>query len=150
MVPYWGQNWRESIVGEVRVDVKLTNALDAMLAHQGTLAMNEVRSQVENAMVDTGAVCSVIPKRLAEAIGVECYEQRTARYADGRQEMVGVTEPILFEIGGRKTFEEAMILGDEVLIGQTVLEKTDLLVDCSGRRLVPNPDHPDRAVLNVK
>ncbi len=137
-------------MGEVRVDVKLTNALDAMLAHQGTITSDKVRSQTENAMVDTGAVCSIIPQRLADAMGIECYERRTARIADGRREMVGVTEPILFEIGGRKTFEEAMILGDEVLIGQTVLEKTDLLVDCSGRRLIPNPDHPDRAVLNVK
>jgi hypothetical protein len=46
--------------------------------------------------------------------------------------------------------EEALVLGDEVLIGQTVLEKPDLFVDCQGQRLVPNPAHPDRPVAKVK
>ncbi len=137
-------------MGEVRVNVKLTNALDAMLAHQGQLAVDQIRTCVENAMVDTGAVCSVIPRELATRLGIETYEQRTARFADGRQEFVDVSEPILFELAGRKTFEEAMILGDEVLIGQTVLEKTDLLVDCGRQRVIPNPAHPDHPVLNVK
>ena len=45
---------------------------------------------------------------------------------------------------------EALVLGDEVLIGQTVLEKLDLLADCVHRRLVPNPAHPDQPVSNVK
>jgi hypothetical protein len=37
-----------------------------------------------------------------------------------------------------RTYEaEALVLGDEVLIGQTVLEKLDLLVDRERRRLVP-------------
>jgi hypothetical protein len=30
-----------------------------------------------------------------------------------------------------------------------VLEKLDLFVDCRGRRLVPNPAHPDEAVTRV-
>jgi len=51
---------------------------------------------------------------------------------------------------GRDTSEEAMVLGDEVLIGQTVLEKLDLLVDCRNQRVVPNPAHPDQPVTRVK
>jgi hypothetical protein len=46
--------------------------------------------------------------------------------------------------------EEALVLGDEVLIGQTVLEKLDLLVDCAKQKLVPNPAHPDQPVTKVK
>ena len=60
----------------------------------------------------------------------------------GRKESVAVTGPLIVEIMDRDTVEEALILGDEVLIGQTVLEKLDLLVDCSNQRLVPNPDQP--------
>jgi hypothetical protein len=37
-----------------------------------------------------------------------------------------------------------------VLIGQTVLEKLDLLADCAGRRLIPNPKHPDQPVSMVR
>ena len=42
------------------------------------------------------------------------------------------------------------MLGDEVIIGQTVLGKLDLLVDCANRRLAPNPAHPDQPVTKVK
>lgn len=73
-----------------------------------------------------------------------------AEYADGRREAVGVTGPVVVELEGRTTLEEALVLGDEVLIGQTVLEKVDLFVDRQGRRLVPNPAHPDRPVTKVK
>jgi hypothetical protein len=36
---------------------------------------------------------------------------------------------------------------DVQCLGQTLLEKLDLLVDCAGRRLVPNTAHPD-VILN--
>ena len=57
---------------------------------------------------------------------------------------------MLIEIQGRKVYEECLILGDEVLVGQTALEKTDLQVDCRSRTLRPNPKHPDRPVMPVR
>ena len=71
-------------------------------------------------------------------------------YVDGSSEIVDVTEPINIEIEGRGTSDDPLVLGNEVLIGQTVLEKTDLLVDCTNRRLIANPAHPDQPVLKVK
>jgi hypothetical protein len=74
-----------------------------------------------------------------------------AQYADGRMEEVDLTEGFVVEIMGRRTTEEALVvLGDEILIGQTVLEKLDLLPDCQRHRLVPNPAHPDQPVSKVK
>ena len=61
-----------------------------------------------------------------------------------------LTEPLVVEIDGRDTIEEALILGDEVLIGQTALEKLDLFVDSRRRRLAPNPAHPDQPITKVK
>ena len=55
---------------------------------------------------------------------------------------MNVTGPVVVEIDGHDTLDEALVLGDEVLIGQTVLEKLNLLVDCEGRRLIPNPRRP--------
>ena len=71
------------------------------------------------------------------------------QYADGRKETVGMTEPPVFEIAGRKSPEDAVVLG-EVIIGQTVLEKIDMFVDSISRRLVPNPDHPDQPISKMK
>jgi Transposase, Mutator family len=56
----------------------------------------------------------------------------------------------IYTTKGRDTLEEALILRDEVLIGQTILEKLDLLVDCANQRLLPNPAHPDQPVSKVK
>lgn len=101
-------------------------------------------------MVDTGAVQSVVPIHVLQRLGVEIRGERVAEYADGRCDTAGISEPILFELQGRDTMEDALGLGNEVLIGQTVLEKLDLLADCSGRRLIPNPAHPDQPVTKVK
>jgi hypothetical protein len=57
---------------------------------------------------------------------------------------------VFIELMGRHTGEEALALGDEVIVGQTVLEKTDLHVDCRQKHLMPNPAHPDQPVLQVK
>ncbi len=137
-------------VGEIRVTVRLTNAVDEALARRGQIAAESIRTYEAEALVDTGAVRSVIPVHVLQKLGVEERGQRVAEYADGRKESVGVTEPIIFELLGRDTMEEALVLGDEVLIGQTVLEKLDLLADGQGRRVIPNPAHPDQPVTKVK
>lgn len=137
-------------MGEVRVQTLLTNIFDAKQAKGGQILPNEIRRYEASAMVDTCAVRSVVPIDVVENLGVEIVDHTTAEYADGRKEVVGVTEPIWFTLNGRRTAEEALVLGDEVLIGQTILEKLDLFVDCGGQRLVPNPAHPDQAVSKVK
>ena len=137
-------------MGEVRTRTLITNAVDEALARRGQIAPEEVRSYEADALVDTGAVRSVLPPHVVEVLGLEVRGQRVAEYADGRKESVGVTEPVIFDIGGRDTSEEALVLGDEVLIGQTVIEKLDLMVDCVNQKLVPNPAHPDQPVTKVK
>jgi clan AA aspartic protease len=114
------------------------------------LKPEQIRTYEADALVDTGAVRTVLPTHVAARLGLETRGERVAEYADGRVESVSVTEPLVVEIDGRDTLDEALILGDEVLIGQTVLEKLDLLVDCQRRRVVPNPAHPDQPVTKVK
>src|SRR5438309_6489986 len=137
-------------MGEIRTKVKLTNAVDDALVSMGQLSPDKVRSIEVEAIVDTGAIASVLPIHIVEQIGLLIRGHRVAKYADGRNDSVGVTTPILFEIQNRNTIEEALVLGDEVLIGQTILEKLDLLADCAGRQLIPNPAHPNQPVLNVR
>ena len=136
-------------MGEVRVKVKLTNPFDETLAAMGQLDPAAVRSYEADALVDTGAVRCVVPSTVVDQLGIRCVETRNAEYADGRTEEVDLTDGIRFDVMGRKTLEEALVLGDEVLIGQTVLEKLDLWIDCVNQRLVPNPAHPDEPVTKV-
>jgi hypothetical protein len=92
----------------------------------------------------------VLPPHVVQHLGLEIIGQRVAEYADGRLEAVGLTEPFTLYVLGREELEDAMVLGDEVMIGQTALEKLDLFVDCVNQRLVPNPAHPDQPVSKVK
>jgi clan AA aspartic protease len=137
-------------MGEVRIKTKLTNAIDEALARRGQLPCDQVRFYEADALVDTGAVSSVLPVHVVQKLGLLTRSQRVAEYADGRKEVVDVTDSVIFEINGRDTSEETLVLGDEVLIGQTVLKKMDLLVDCANRRLIPNPAHPDQPVIKIK
>jgi clan AA aspartic protease len=137
-------------MGEVRTRTLITNAVDEDLNRQGQLPAERIRSYEADALVDTGAVRSIIPPHVVERLGLSIRGKRVVEYADGRNDVVDVTGPVLFSILDRDTLEEALVLGDEVLIGQTVLEKLDLLVDCNSHRVVPNPAHPDQPVTKVK
>jgi len=137
-------------MGEVKVRTRLTNALDEELARQGQLSGDRVRFYEADAVVDTGAVRTVLPVHVVQQLGLTIRGQRVAEYADGRQDVVDVTGPFVIAINDRDTLEEALVLGDEVLIGQTALEKMDLLVDGTNRRVIPNPAHPDQPVSKIK
>ena len=137
-------------MGEVRVTVRLTNAADETNARHGLIKKEDVRSVETQALVDIGAVRCVMPAKIAERLGLGIPARRHAQYADGRSEEVGVTEPVRIDLENRPTYEDCLVLGDEMLIGQTALESTDLLVDCVNGRLVPNPAHPNSIVMPVR
>jgi predicted aspartyl protease len=137
-------------MGEVRIKAKLTNAVDEDLVRRGMLQPEQVRAYEADALVDTRAVRTILPQHVVARLGLAVRGQRVAEYADGRKDVVSVTGPLIIDLEGRDTLEEALVLGDEVLIGQTVLEKLDLFVDCQHQRLVPNPAHPDQPVTKVK
>ena len=137
-------------MGEVRVKIKLTNNIDEVMVRQKKLARSKVRTMEIEGVVDTGAVALALPSYVAEKLGLTRLGKQVAQYADGRLAEVDVTEAVIIEILGRRTSEEALVLGDEILIGQTVLEKTDLLVDCREQRLIPNPAHPNQPVMKIR
>ena len=145
------RRWRAAYtgrMGEVTVLVKLTNYVDRELADRGQDIVP--RTLEIRAVVDTGAVRSVIPASVAEQLGVRVRPGRMTTLADGRQVSGGVAQGIVFEIMGREAEEEAIVLGNEVLIGQTTLESTDLVVDCRSQEVRPNPEHPDGPVWKVR
>jgi clan AA aspartic protease len=130
--------------------VKLTNAGDDTLVRRGLMKKEDVRTYDAEAIIDTGAVSTIIPIHVVEKLGLGIRKHTVAEYADGPKDTVGVTESLIIDILGRDTSDEAMVLGDNVLIGQTILEKLDLLVDCANQRVLPNPAHPDQPVLHVR
>lgn len=137
-------------MGEARVKVKIINAGDEAMFRRGNISKQEVRIFETEALVDTGAIPSVLPIEIVQSLGLEIIRQERATYSNNSSENVDVTEPVTLEMLGRRVTEEALVLGDEVLIGQIALERTDLLVDCPNQRVIRNPAHPDQLVMKVK
>jgi len=140
----------QKTMGAIRVRVKLTNAIDRILVKRGSLAPHHLREVEVEALVDTGALTLVVSPAIVEQLGLQIERQQIARYANNYEESIGVTEPVMIECEGRSTVDEALVVGDEVLIGQVILEKLDLLADCKNQRLIPNPDNPDYPVAVIK
>lgn len=137
-------------MGEVRVQVKLRNVSDLTAAAAGQIDAAAVRCVEASGMVDTGAVRSCVPQPLLDRLGIQPIDHMIVEYANGQKESVRLAYGIMFDVLQRRTSDDALVLGDEVLIGQTLLEKMDLVVDCANGRLLPNPAHPDVAVNKLK
>jgi predicted aspartyl protease len=82
-------------------------------------------------------------------LGLKPSGKTKVKYADGRIEEKEVAFGLRIELLGRNTECRAIIEkeGAKPLIGQIVLEDTDLLVDCKTGKLIPNPASPDMPLL---
>lgn len=134
------------MMGEVRVKLKLSNPFDEAFVRIGQ--RKSVRSCTVDAMVDTGSVRSCIPQAIARKLGITIRGYEMAELADGKAQRVERTDALVFDLNGRSCSEDTLVLGNEVLIGQTVLERLDFLVDCKRRRLIAG--HPGQAINKVK
>lgn len=114
------------------------------------LAPYLLRECETEALVNTGALTLVIPPQIVEQLGLRIRSSQVARYANGYEETIGVTEPVLIECEGRQTADEGLVVGDEVMLGQVILEKLDFLVDCRNQQLIPNPQNPNYRVAVIK
>src|SRR5262245_8044169 len=123
-------------MGEVYVRVRLSNVGDVERVHQGLATIDQVRSCEVDALVDTGSTRSVIPTKIVALLGLTLMDAAVGKLADGSRVSVGISSPVGFEIMGRRTSEEAYVMGNEILIGQTTLEATDLLVDCKDQKVI--------------
>ena len=136
-------------MGQVHVRVLLTNYREAILARLGQFDATQVHQYETEALIDTGAVRSAMPAAVADRLGLMRLRRTDAQYADGRVEAVDMTEVFTIEMLGRQTETSAMVLGEHILIGVTVLEELDLMIDCLRQRLVPYQGTPDQPVFRI-
>ena len=122
-------------MGQVRVQVILTNYRESVLARLGQLTPGQVQRYETEALIDTGAVQSVIPAAVADRLGLLRLRRTDAKYADGRVEEVDLAEVVTIEMLGRQIEITPMVLGEQILLGVMVLEGLDLMVDCHQNRL---------------
>ena len=104
------------------------------------------------ALVDTGATFMCITEQMALQLGFDTTEvsQQLVTFADGTQHWKPKVAPIEIAFGNRTYVTEAIVLGNEALIGVLPLEAMDLVVDSTNQRLIPNPEHPNYPVASAK
>lgn len=133
-------------MGEIRIPVILENLADRV--HRP----HDVRTVEVSAIVDTGAVMTLLPQDMVDYLGLIPVDSVVVTYADERKEKRPVAGPVLITIQGRST-GVVCIVGpplSEPLIGQVVLESLDLLADCVKRELRPRPESPYMPLIKMK
>lgn len=139
-------------MGEIRVKVRVTNAGDLFMQRQGKLDKQDVRSEEIEAVVDTGAVMTLLPRDLVERLGLHIFDKSIVTLADEQRVELDMAEALKLTIVGRAMSMDCLVgpPGCEPLIGQVVMEQLDLIPDPRLRTLTPRPESPDRPNLKMK
>ena len=120
-------------------DVKLTNLFTK-------------QSITAPALVDSGATFMCGTEAMAQQLGFDTSEvsAQFVRVADGRQIKVPKIAPVEVAFENRTYVTEALVMGDEALMGVLPMEAMDLQIDPRRQRIIVNPDHPNYPVASAK
>lgn len=131
-------------MGEVRTKVLLENEADSVLASAGYISKDKVRRLEVDALVDTGAVMTLLPQEVVEKLGLELDGNVIVTLADDRKIELRKARFLSLTIGDRQMDTNCLVgpPQSEPLIGQIVMESLDLIVDPLQRRLTPRPESP--------
>jgi len=104
------------------------------------------------ALVDTGATFMRVTEEIALQLGFDIIEvsQQMVTLADGHLRKVPKIAPIEIAFENRTYVPEAVVLGNEPLLGVIPLEAMDLIVDPRQQTLIVNPQHPNYPVALAK
>ncbi len=130
---------KDDEMGRFSVEIEVANDEDLVRAKDGLIHADAVRRERVRGVVDSGATRLVIPKAVADRLGLEVTGTAQVRYADGRTGQRPIVQRVHLRYGDRDSVFNAIVEPgrDSALIGAIVLEDLDLLVDCTGQRLVP-------------
>lgn len=138
-------------MGKVLVPASIENLEDLLQVQAGKLSPSEVRRvEVQDALVDTGAVMLSMPKRMIAQLGLKPFRTRTVRTVGG------IVQTTIYSIArltvqGREFNCDVAEIPDDcpVLIGQIPLEGLDFVVDPIGQRLIGNPEHNGEHMIDI-
>lgn len=139
-------------MGEIRVKVLLENDGDLFMSAQGKLGKKKIRAAEIDAVVDTGAVMTLLPQDLVEKLGLRVLDKSIVILADERKVELDRAGTLMLTIAGRRMATDCLVgpPGSEALVGQLVLEALDLICDPARRTLTPRPESPYLPTLKMK
>lgn len=127
------------------VRIQLINAIDEALILRELLSPKLLRTCEVEAVLGLDSIYLVLPPPVVRQLGLRLVDQRLVRLADGRQETVGVTEALRIEWNGKFVSEDALVMGDQVVLGQGLLQKLTFAPDAPDDLASPEASdtHPE-------
>ena len=118
-------------MGEIRTDIVLQNDGDLYLERKGMLHKKKIHKLKINALVDTGAVMTLLPEEMVEKLGLFIIDKRIVVLADDSKRTMNIAGNLSLTVCGRTMGTDCIVgpPGCEPLIGQIVLETLDLILD---------------------
>lgn len=137
-------------MGLVYATLELTNGYDAIRHRKGIIEPSDVKSIGISALVDSGAYMLVIPEHLRLQLDLDILGEREVELADGSVLKVNVAGPIEVQFENRLSITNALIAGNEVLLGAIPMEEMDVIISPRQKRLMVNPESPYLPRVKVK
>ena len=136
-------------MGKVVTKAWLRNNQDLTRLADGRIAVEQVRQQEQELIVDTGARVVGLPLSIIEQLGLPATRKVTVTLSDGSRQERQLYGELRVQVGDRDDVFSCVAKpeGAPLLLGQIVLEALDLVVDCGRQRLIPNPEAPDGMML---
>jgi len=125
-------------MGLVYTEITLKNARDKMMAKEGYIKEDDIRTKTTTAMVDTGAWTLVINEAIREELGLEVCGKEPGRLADGQMVSWDMAGPLELWWKDRWYLMPALVAPNakEILLGAIPLEALDLIVDPRNETLI--------------
>jgi clan AA aspartic protease len=131
-------------MGEVRVDVKVSNPIRKAMVKQKIIKAAESPELVLDCLVDTGAVMVLLPEDVVHRLGLEIGNTAVVTLANDQNVEMKTAGPVTLEIDDRSINLDCLVGPPlcEPLIGQLAREGLDLIVDCQKQKLSYRPSSP--------
>ena len=140
------------LMGEVRARLMLESQRDRILAEAGHLDRDRVRRVELDALVDSGAVMTLLPQDVVEALGLPVDGKMIVTLANEEKIELPRARLLSLAIGDRQMDTDCLVGPPqcEPLLGQLVLERLDLIIDPVRRVLAPRPESPFLPSVKLK
>jgi predicted aspartyl protease len=137
-------------MGKTFEKVMIKNFVDIAMHSKGIIKEDAIRTVETEALVDTGAAYLCLPPGDIEKLGLvhsAVKEVTTANGKVGRRIFYGAVIIIKDREIEMQVMENAV--GTPPLIGYLVLEAMDFLVDSKSQRIIPNPAHEGKWIIDL-
>ena len=136
-------------MGKVVTKALLSNNQDLTRLADGRIAVEQVRQQEQELIVDAGGRVVGLPLSIIEQLGLPATRKVTVTLSDGSRQERQLYGELRVQVGDRDDVFSCVAKpeGAPLLLGQIVLEALDLVVDYGRQRLIPNPEASDGMML---